>query len=370
VREPKAVSAKLSGKNYTTLKGAQDHRELLLQATKGEGQGTGIVALRDNDKYPHFREILKNLLCLSTITQDQMRDRLLMLAGLPTEKHALDVRELFGEEYRNILDQKQKLVRFKQHQEQIETLVDTCARRDTIRGELIYRWSDLRAKREKFDATHASKVEKFKKDAQDGAARIQTLQAEVNDRHADQQTHAKTFGGLESQLNQLAAQAKEFRDFVEDIEREALKNARTEISRLERELADSENKTRREAENKIQVYGDLAKQKRQTIAHFDRALVTVLRRKLSDDELAPLAQLFNFDLLHQPVGEDGVRLHKHDEFVRLLKALARRIENNVYRDELVELPFLNFQARLPRPTRRYPTTSMPPWFYPSGSKRN
>lgn len=338
VREPKSVSAKLSGKNYTTLKSAQDHRELLLQATKGEGQGTGIVALRDNDKYPHFREILKNLLCLSTITQDQMRDRLLMLAGLPTEKHALDVRELFGEEYRNILDQKQKLVRFKKHQDQIETLVDTCARRDTIRGELIYRWSDLRAKREKFDAANASKIEKFKKDAQDAAERIQVLLDEVKDRRAEVVSFSETKGGVQTELNQLAAQAKEFRDFVEDIEREALKNARAEINRLERELADSENKTRREAENKIQVYSDLVKQKQQTITHFDRALVTVLRRKLSDDELAPLAQLFNFDLLHQPVGEDGVRLHKHDEFVRLLKALARRIEKNVYRDELVELP--------------------------------
>jgi DNA repair exonuclease SbcCD ATPase subunit len=338
VREPRAVSAKLSGKNYTTLKSAQDHRELLLQATKGEGQGTGIVALRDNDKYPHFREILKNLLCLSTITQDQMRDRLLMLAGLPTEKHALDVRELFGEEYRNILDQKQKLVRFKKHQDQIETLVDICARRDTIRGELIYRWSDLKAKQKTFETAYSSNIEKLQKDAQGAAERIQTLQAEVNDRRADEQTHAKKFGSLESQLNQLAEQAKEFRDFVEDIEREALKNARAEINRLERELGDSENKTRREAENKIQVYGDLVKQKKTTIAHFDRALVTVLRRKLSDDELAPLAQLFNFDVLHQPVGADGVRLHKHDEFVRLLKALARRIENNVYRDELVELP--------------------------------
>ena len=219
VREPKAVSAKLSGKNYTILKNAQDHRELLLQATKGEGQGTGIVALRDNDKYPHFREILKNLLCLSTITQDQMRDRLLMLAGLPTEKHALDVRELFGEEYRNILDQKQKLVRFKKHQDQIETLVDICARRDTIRGELIYRWSDLRAKWENFDAAHASKIEKFKNEAQDGTERIQTLQAEVNDRRAEEISFSGTKGGLQTELNQLAAQAKEFKDFVEDIER-------------------------------------------------------------------------------------------------------------------------------------------------------
>ena len=338
VREPKAISAKLSGRNYTALKSAQDHRELLLKATKGEGQGTGVVALRDNDKYPHFRETLKNLLCLSTITQDQMRDRLLMLAGMPTEKYALDVRELFGEDYERILRLKHKLVRFKKHQAQVELLVDTCARRDTLRGELIYRWSDLRGKREAFEQAHTVKVEKFKNDAQGAAGRIQTLQAEVNDRRAEEQTHAKTFGALESQINQLAAQAKEFRDFVEDLERTALNNANAEVTRLERELAEAGKETRAKAEEKIQLYGDLVTQKRRAIADFDRALVTVLRRDLSDDELAPLARLFNFDLLYQPVGEDGIRLHQRDEFIRLLRALSQRIEKNVYRDGLVELP--------------------------------
>src|ERR1043165_6022212 len=61
VREPKAINAKLSGKNYKALKSAENHRELLLQATKAEDNGTDIVALRDNQKYPHFREILKDL---------------------------------------------------------------------------------------------------------------------------------------------------------------------------------------------------------------------------------------------------------------------------------------------------------------------
>jgi len=346
VREPKAISARLSGRNYTALKSAQDHRELLLQATKGEGQGTGIVALRDNDKYPHFRETLKNLLCLSTITQDQMRDRLLMLAGLPTEKYALDVRELFGEDYERILRLKHKLVRFKKHQGQVELLVDTCARRDTLRGELIYRWSDLRGKREAFEQAHTTKVDELKKNALEATGRILVLQSEVNDQRTEATSFSETKGGLQTQLNQLAAQAREFRDFVEDLERAALNNAKAEVSRLERELSEAGKENRVKAEQKIQLYGDLVTQKRRTIADFDRALVTVLRRDLSDEELAPLARLFNFDLLHQPVGEGGIRLHQREEFIRLLRALSRRIQNNVYRDEAVELPLAASQHSL------------------------
>lgn len=338
VREPKAVSARLIRKEYTVLKAAQDHREVLLLATKGEGRGLGLVALRDNDKYPQFRETLKNLLCLSTITQDQMRDRLLMLAGLPTEKFALDVRELFGEDYDKIVERKKKLIRFKNHQGQVELLVDTCARRDALRGELIYCWSDLRAKRQAFEHEHTAKVDKLRTEGQAATEQIQMLQAEVADRRKDHERYTADKGRLDFQIAELAKQANEFSDFVEELERASLKNVETEVRRLERQLGDAEKETRAKAEQRIQVYRDLVKQRRQTIAHFDRALVTVLRSDLTDDELALLARLFNFDLLHQPVGDDGIRLHKREEFMRLLRALSQRIQNSVYRDPNVDLP--------------------------------
>ncbi|MBI4658155.1 MAG: hypothetical protein HY735_04765 [Verrucomicrobia bacterium] len=338
VREPKDVKARLSARQFTVLKSAQDHRELLLLPTKGESRGLGLVALRDNDKYPQFRETLKNLLCLSTITQDQMRDRLLMLAGLPVDKYALDVRELFGEDYDRILRLKHKLLRFKKHQGQVEHLVDLCARRDGLRGELLYRWSDLRAKRQAFEQEHTAKAASLRAEAQAAAQRIQILTAEIADRRADERSLSESKGSLTTRLNQIAVQEKAFGDFVEDLERTALKNVEAEIRRLERQLADAEKETRDKAEIKLKVYREVVEQKRRTLAHFDRALVTVLRRDLTDDELAPLAKFFNFSLLEQPVGEDGIRLIRREEFVRLLRALGQRIQKDVYRDANVELP--------------------------------
>ncbi|MGH8554454.1 MAG: hypothetical protein ACREUD_02630 [Gammaproteobacteria bacterium] len=338
VREPKVINARLSARQFSILKTPQDHRELLLLPTKGASRGVGLVALRDNDKYPQFRETLKNLLYLSTITQDQMRDRLLMLAGLSTEKYALDVRDLFGEDYDRILGLKHKLVHFKKHQSQVEFLVDTCARRDAVRGELTYRWSDLRAKRQAFEQAHTAKVEKLRTEAQIAAEQIQTLSAEVADRRSDERTLSETKGSLTTQLDQIAAQEKEFSEFMEDFVRATLKNVETEARRFERQLADAEKETREKAETKLKVYRDFVNQKRQMIAHFDRALVTVLRHDLKDDELAPLALLFNFNLLQQPVGDDGIRLLQREEFARLLRALSQRVQKNVYRDPNIEVP--------------------------------
>src|SRR5205823_12091966 len=133
----------------------------------------------------------------------QMRDRLLMLAGLSTEKYALDVRELFGEDYDKIRERKRKLNRFKEHQSKVELFVDTCARRETVRGELVHRWADLRPKREAFEHQHNAKVEKLQADAITAEQRIRVLSEEINACRKEEESLAETKGGLTTRLDQI-----------------------------------------------------------------------------------------------------------------------------------------------------------------------
>ena len=338
VREPKVVSARLSRKQYTALKTALDHRELLLLAIKGEGRGLGLVVLRDNDKYPQFRETLKNLLSLSTISQDQMRDRLLTLADLSTEKFALDIRELFGEDYDRIVERKRKLIRFKKHQSEVQMFVDTCAQRDVLRGKLIYCWTDLRTKRQEFDRKHTTNVNKLRDDARVAAEKVQLHEAELAGRRGEERTLSEAKGGLQIKLNDLSRKSVDFSDFIENLEREALRNAEAEFGNLKSQLKEAESETRERALKKLREISEIVTTRRQNLSQFDRALVTVLRRDLSDDALTPLARLFNFDLLEQPVGEDGILLHRREEFIQFLREVGQRIADGVYRDANVEIP--------------------------------
>ena len=147
VREPREVNGRLALKQFRVIKGAREQKELLLPAVNGEGRGLGIVALREADKYHHFRETLKNLLTLSAITQEQMRDRLLMLADIPPDRTAFDARELFGDDYDRIRTRKEQLVKFKKNKALVEKLVGKFCEREVARGELVSRWTDLRTKR-------------------------------------------------------------------------------------------------------------------------------------------------------------------------------------------------------------------------------
>lgn len=337
VREPKAVRARLAARQFA-LVSAHEHRELLLQATKTETRGVGLVALRDNDRYPQFRETLKNLLSLSTITQDQMRNRLLMLAGLSAEKYALDVRELFGEDYDKIRERKRKLVQFKENQSKVELFVDTCAHRDATRGELVHRWQDLRPKRASFVQAHNVKVEKLEAEAVTAKETESRLKDEISKTREDKESLAENKGKLTTSIEGVANQEKEFVDFVEELTRVALTNKIAAVYKLQNQLSEASKQTREKANTQVDLYRTLVNRKRQTIAHFDRALITILRRGMSDEEISPLARLFNFDLLETAVGDDGIRLKGPDTFVTALRELRARIEGEVYRDQNAEIP--------------------------------
>lgn len=346
VREPKAATARLASRQFSLMKTAHEQRELLLLATKGEPRGLGLVALRDNDRYPQFRETLKNLLSLSTITQDQMRDRLLMLAGLSTERYALDVRELFGEDYDKIRERKRKLNRFKEHQNKVEAFVDACAQREALRGEMIFRWSDLQPKRQTFEQAHEAKIEKLKRDEERAKGRMQALAHEIFNLTKDKEALSEAKGGLKSRLDEATEKEKQFKDFVEGIARTALKNTTDQIHKVRRQLSDADAQTREKVETRLKLYQEVVARKRQTIAHFDRALITILRRSMTDEELSPLARLFNFDLLEAPVGDDGIRLKQPDDFVATLRGLRERIQEDCYRDRRAEIPLPAILRRL------------------------
>jgi hypothetical protein len=338
VRQPKDVISRLSLKNYRVLKSAQEHRELLLLSTKGESKGLGLVVLRDNDRYAHFRETLKSLLCLSTISQDQMRAQVLMLASFSADRQALNIREVFGEDYERILAQKQRLVRFKRQEKEIELLLQASSRRETLRGELVSRWRNLRSKRQLFEQNHNNKVKELLSADETAAADVKELEECIKKHHATKERLSEKKGSISGKLAEIGKQAKEFAGFADDLARNALRNLQEDLRRLEDMLREAEKETREKALLKHKQCQDIIKRLKQAIAHFDRALITVLRNEIGNPELEPLSRLFNFDLLELTVGDGGVSILSSSQLGKMLRSVAKRVTNQVYKDENISLP--------------------------------
>ncbi len=339
VRPPRDVSARLALKNFRAIKSAEEHRELLLPPDGTGAPGLGIVALRDTDKYHQFRETLKNLLTLSAITQEQMRDRVLMLAGIPPDRLALNARELFGEDYDRIRARREKLIRFKEHQDLVSRLVDKFAEREITRGELIFRWTDLRTKREAFETEHARQLTHHRDEKAKQAKLAADLTAEISKRREESDNYTVQLGRVDEKLKQLAAGDREFTQFTPDLERASIQALQQKARALDDQLRSAENQPRAKAVERRDIFAGLVREKEQTIARFDKVVVTALRKHFSDDELNPLFRLLNPDLLEYPVTAGSIDIHRRPELLTALRGLISKLTGDAYRDDNVTVSF-------------------------------
>lgn len=345
VRERDDVSARLSLRQFSLLKTAQEHRDFLLLPTRGVPNASGIVALRQFDQYANFRATLKNILALSTITQDQMRERLLMLAGLAGDKFALDIRKVFGEDYDTIVRRREELFRFKANISRVEAILALGVERSSIRRELMWRWTDLREKAQAFKEEHRADIQSLAEKSQHETEQAAKQAEAVEEERKKLGKLQGDKGAVESQLRQIDEQSAKYANFVESLARVSLSNLEEEMQRLRFVLAQAGKETRAKAERRVDEYRQQAERMRRNAENFDRAFVTVLREQFTDEELEPLAQLFSTNLLHLPVGEHGVQIRDSDGLIRTLRSLQLRVHDGVYRDANLELP-LNGEANL------------------------
>jgi hypothetical protein len=332
------VNTRLALKQFRVIKNAQEQKELLLPALGGNGRGLGIVALRDGDKYHHFRETLKNLLMLSAITQEEMRDRLLMHADIPPDRTAFDARELFGDDYDRVVTRREQLIKFKRNQPLVERLVDKFAEREATRAELVWRWIDLRVKRQKFEKEHEEKLAELHDEKLAQEKKVALIEAELMDRQNEVRTFSEQKGQLVAPIKGIEAQDKEFGDFLGDLEKAVLSNLKQDLRALETRLANAEGESPESARRNFDTFTGLVKQKEQAIAHFDRLAVTALRQYFNDDDLNNVFRILNRDLLEMRLGDDGVSVSRLEELLATLRGLLDRTRDGVYRDASVSFP--------------------------------
>jgi energy-coupling factor transporter ATP-binding protein EcfA2 len=338
VADPKKVNARLEERGYRELKDPTAHREAILVATKGESNGLGLVSLTENERYGHFKEVLKNLLSLRSIDQAEMKRSLLMLAGIPPNKPALEANRLMTEEFERIRDRRVKLNTLKSEQDRLCKYIDLSDDRMKLEGSLAFVYGDLMEKKRKAH-DHNRHVKEAIVAKQEQLEREKQVMAEslkdLDDRIADL---AGSKGRLDGDLARLASMAHGLEQYAEGIEREALNNAKEKLAALDRQLGNAQLADRARTERSLAEATARVASTEKAIAGFDRALITTLRGSMEERELHGLSRLFNLDLLKLPVEKGGVEVKKKKELEAALKQLARNITDDRYSDAILSLP--------------------------------
>ncbi len=104
-------------------------------------------------------------------------------------------------------------------------------------------------------------------------------------------------------------------------------------------MRSAENQPRAKAVERRDIFAGLIREKEQTIARFDKVVVTALRKQFSDDELNPLFRLLNPDLLEYPVAAGSLEIHRRPELLAALRGLISKLTGDAYHDDNVTITF-------------------------------
>jgi hypothetical protein len=333
VRKPADVNTQLVDRDYQSLKKPAEHRAILLSNAAQRNNGLGIVALKDGERYSDFRDTLKNLLNLANITQDQMRERLLMLAGLPTDYVAIDARRIIGDDYEQLRRERDELGLFKNHQSDVQSIIQLFNERQVLWGQLNYRWQDLKARKNTFDEEHTTRVANVTEKIATARQAAEDAKQAADKKQKEKEGLLQRQSPIDVQLLNVEKNKKAYAGFAEQFEQVALDNLERRVNDLLNRQQEASTETAESVQEQLQAAENEIEATTKSIQHFSRLAITSLREHFSDDDIARVFRVLNPELLGLAVGRTGITLSNSKDVVTRLRQLVSRITDGVYQDE-------------------------------------
>jgi len=339
IRHPKEISALLAEKDFQLINKPAEHRAVLLSGAGQRSNGLGIVALKDGEKFSDFRDTLKNLLNLANITQDQMRERLLMLADLPTDYVAVDARRILGDEYEQLRRERDDLKQFKSHEQEVQQLIQVFNDRQVLWGQINYRWENLKTRKKAFDESHSQQIaalsEKILR-AENAETNAKSL---LKTKRAEETQLVREQSPIEDRLKELEKHKRHFSAFSSSLEQAALENIERQLNTLLNRQQEASTETVESVKSQLAAAEGKVTTTTASIQQFSRLAITTLRDNFTDEEISRLFGVLNPDLLGLPVGRGGITFSDQKKVVSRLKHLSERISAGVYQDDSMTVHF-------------------------------
>lgn len=317
------IKEKLSLKGYAELE-PKHLRAALTGVGDNNGVNLGLVPLRHRDYYERFRSAFCNLLRLSHLKQEELKELLLEIYDTEFQVRAIDLERGYTSQYAAIKRGTQEVRTLKNLVPDITKFLAHADERGRLRGRLPALWAAIGAAYEK-------NKNRLEREAADIVARQRALEGEQagvrRDIEAGLERQIKAASSL-SRVNDALAEVEQgrlrFADFMEDWKRERRRALGTEIENLAFQLRDAgEEPAGRVKARLARAELDLEKARARLKNSADNA-ASHLKEKLGAEKSEAVFKILNPELLGLPLSKDGITVKDEGE---ALKELSRLHDN-------------------------------------------
>lgn len=347
VRSFEEVKSLIVSDRFFKLLEPSDIRAAVVGESKIPEINMGIVPLKDPSRYGDFVYLFKNLLRLSRLSQQDIKDTLLTVYK-KTIRHAteVDLSSEYGDIYTALQAEKDKLHNLKQIAPTINRLKELKNQREQARRDLPSMYAELVSQKARRQTELQESLDKT-------TGRINEIESAINgmtDRLADLQTESQRLSGdaaiVGQWINEFDETAKEVSNFLPDLEAQARQNLAREIEELSRQIYTAGDPE--ELSRKIEALTVELQRKTEQRDKYHSLFGTRLQQHASVETLTNLGKIFNPALLRIPVEEGSITINDEKALKAALVAAESHLDNEKWAGAGVTVP-LSLVAPTPLP---------------------
>ncbi len=345
VRAFDAIKADLSAKNYTPLSG-----DVLRAALTGVGDGhrvmLGLVPSKNRDTYASFKELFCNILRLSHIRQDEMKQLLLSLfAKSFHQPKGIDLAKTYRENFERVKRDSKAVQMLKDLVPDIERALQHRTKRDAARGRLPGLYRGI------MDAAQAVS-HTLQQERAATSSRLARIEEELEKSEHDLQDVQEKMLGCEAELTRLKVWFAETQtletalsDFLPDWCAQRIQEIGKRTDELARRLGNLHQEPVEQVEARVTRLRNDLQRLRERLGNIEQASIQWLRKRYSDEEISELFRLLNPELLGLSTDTSGtISLRDTARLEASLQQLMRHCEGGVYEDNGIRINLDELQA--------------------------
>lgn len=314
------IKEKLSLKGYAELD-PKHLRAALTGVGDNNGVNLGLVPLRHRDYYERFRSAFCNLLRLSHLKQEELKELLLEIYDTEFQVRAIDLERGYTSQYAAIKRGTQEVRTLKNLVPDITKFLSHADERGRLRGRLPALWTAIGAAYEKTK-------NRLERESADIVARQRALEGEQTgvrrDLEAGLERQIKAAAAL-SRINDALAEVEQgrlrFADFVEAWKRERRRALGAEIENLAFQLRDAGEEPAGRVKARLdRAELDLEKA-RERLKNSVNNAASRLKERFGAEKSEAVFKIFNSELLGLPLSKDGITVKDEAEALKELNRL-------------------------------------------------
>ena len=301
--------SRLAGRGFVRME-PRNLRAALTGLGDDRGLHLGLVPARRSDTYERFRKLFTNVLRLSHIRQDELKELLLSVYESEFEQRFIDLAQNYATSFEKVQQDSREVQELKILQSDIEALLTHIEKRDACRSRLPGLWQAIGRVVEAARLRLRRREEEIRTRQQETQEQSEGLTLEIASARDASRATAMRLGEVRTRLGDLDSTRLRFRDFVPDWAEQHLRELQGERDEIVAQLGRAQLATPEQLERRIDRIGSRIDARRTRLRNIENALVQWLRGQLADDDIERLFAALNQNLLSLPVdtAEPGIRI--------------------------------------------------------------